>query len=134
MDEVHLLSIESENTSEASEVLIVEDDDLIREAVRELLEFEGIRALTAENGQQALNLLRESSSPPALILLDLMMPVLDGWSFLEERSRDARLSEIPVVVVTAVSDDKLKEVSADGVIKKPFDFKELVSSIRSYLH
>ncbi|HYE72855.1 MAG TPA: response regulator transcription factor [Blastocatellia bacterium] len=129
-----MLSIESENTSEASEVLIVEDDDLIREAVRELLEFEGIRALTAENGQQALNLLRESSSPPALILLDLMMPVLDGWSFLEERSRDARLSEIPVVVVTAVSDDKLKEVSADGVIKKPFDFKELVSSIRSYLH
>ncbi|MBI2466907.1 MAG: response regulator [Candidatus Rokubacteria bacterium] len=86
-------------------VLVVDDDPAFRELARRLLEREGYRVAEAENGRVALERVREA--PPGLILLDLMMPEMDGFAFVEELRREAAWRAIPVVVVTA------KDLSAD---------------------
>jgi CheY-like chemotaxis protein len=79
-------------------VLIVEDDEAIRETLRELLEFEGFEVATAANGREAVSQLQRTERP-CLILLDLMMPVMNGWEFLRKRREDLTIATIPVVVV-----------------------------------
>ena len=108
-------------------VLLVEDDALIREAMKMVLEWEGYRVACAGHGREALDLLRKGE-PPALILLDLMMPVLDGWSFRRELQRDPALAPIPVVVVSAA--DVRGAVDAAGHVRKPFQAEELLDAIR----
>src|SRR5919206_1695644 len=81
------------------EVLVVEDDFAIRETLRELLEDEGYRVAWAANGKEALARLHERA--PRVILLDLMMPVMDGWEFRVAQQRDPALASIPVVVISA---------------------------------
>jgi len=85
----------------ARPVLIVDDDDDIREALTDTLEDNGFRVLTAVNGLEALRLLRTGPVAPAVILLDLMMPVMDGYGFLAEQQQDPQLAAIPVAVITA---------------------------------
>jgi CheY-like chemotaxis protein len=86
-------------------VLVVDDDPSIRESLVDLLDEEGYRVETAANGSEALEKLRERAAPrPCLILLDLMMPVMNGQQFYAEQQRDPALASIPTVVVTA--DDK----------------------------
>lgn len=104
-------------------ILVVEDEASIRETLRYALEMEGYNVYTAANGQEGIDLLA-SIPKPCLILLDLMMPVMDGWGFVEAIDKDMMLTKIPVVVVTAFS-DKLKTVKARGVIKKPVDLDAL---------
>src|SRR5688572_8496646 len=82
-------------------ILIVDDDASIREALASLLEDEGYTAAGVANGLQALTLLRQSEELPCLILLDLMMPVMNGWEFLNEQQQELRLAEIAVVVFSA---------------------------------
>src|SRR3954469_13049651 len=82
-------------------VLVIDDDDGIREGIVDLLEEEGFAAVGAANGLEALNFLAESKRTPALILLDLMMPVIDGWTFCKVRQGVAMLMEIPVVAISA---------------------------------
>lgn len=82
-------------------ILIVDDDDDIRELLAEFLEDEGYRVTTARNGLDALTLLRAGGTLPRMILLDLMMPVMNGFQFLEAFRRDPALSPIPVAVVSA---------------------------------
>src|SRR4051794_7207155 len=98
-------------------VLVVEDDDDIRDCVQDLLEGAGYEVIPACNGKQALDYLHAAPAP-ALILLDLMMPLVSGWEFLREVKRDARLSLISVVVTTAVGRDRPPGVNA--ILKKPF--------------
>ena len=80
-------------------VLVVDDDPDVRVLLEMCLVLEGFDVMTASNGRHAL--LRLNEMHPALILLDLMMPVMDGYTFLEERRRDPQLSSIPVVIITA---------------------------------
>jgi CheY-like chemotaxis protein len=105
-------------------LLLVEDDADVREAVGDTLEDAGYRVLFAKNGREALDLLRGSAHRPALILLDLMMPVMDGPQFRKEQVADPRLAAIPVVVLSA------HPVSADlGVaasIRKPVAREPLI--------
>jgi len=82
-------------------ILIVEDDKDIRETLCQLLDAEGYDALMAENGQVALDLLRTMSRRPRLIVLDLMMPVMDGFAFRSAQAADPALADIPVVVLSA---------------------------------
>jgi len=82
-------------------ILVVDDDDDIREAVREVLKEEGYRTLGASNGAEALELLRSSRERPQLILLDLMMPVKDGWDFLLDIDDHPELHRIPVALMSA---------------------------------
>src|SRR5437762_2793351 len=90
----------TKDTGAARTVMIVEDDLDIRDALTQILEFEGYHVVSAENGQQALTQLQHGEHP-GLILLDLMMPVMDGWQFRLEQQKDAKLSDIPVVIISA---------------------------------
>src|SRR5215831_14973272 len=82
-------------------ILIVEDDNDVRSALSELLEEEGFSVEGAHNGREALARLRGGTVHPAVILLDLMMPGMDGWDFRSEQMRDPELAAVPVVVVSA---------------------------------
>lgn len=108
-------------------ILIVEDEELIRRAIQMVLEWEGYEVLCVNNGQEALDLLR-SGRRPSLIVLDLMMPVLDGQQFREEQLRDPTIASIPVIVVSAAS--FADSVQADHLVRKPFEVRELLVAIR----
>jgi CheY-like chemotaxis protein len=108
-------------------VLIVEDEPLVRMAMRQVLQYEGYDVSCAGDGKEALAHLRRGEKPD-LILLDLRMPVLDGWAFLEEQGRDGALAGIPVVVVSASSEQDIPPVA--GHVRKPFQPRELVEAIR----
>lgn len=82
-------------------ILVVDDDEDIRTTLAEVLELEGFATQTAENGQVALTRLQHEAEAPCLILLDLMMPVMNGLQFLDACRGDAKLSGIPVAIVTA---------------------------------
>jgi CheY-like chemotaxis protein len=114
----------------AGPVLVVDDDDAIRDAVRDVLEAEGIAVETATDGADALA--KVSEKRPRLVLLDMRMPVMDGWGFasaLRELGMD-----LPVVVMTAAADAKrwAAEIGAIGVVAKPFGIAELVEAVRQY--
>jgi CheY-like chemotaxis protein len=88
-------------TATSRVVLVVDDDDDIRTAVQEVLEGEGYATQGASNGKEALDILRASDKRPALVLLDLMMPEMDGWELLVRLADDASLSKIPVALMSA---------------------------------
>ena len=112
-------------------VMIVEDDRDTREMLGRFLELEGFDVRTAANGQLALEALQEDSEP-CVILLDLMMPVMNGWQFRERQVSDPRFSRIPVVVVTAAGPrEDIPEINADGWLSKPVDFDRLLATIGS---
>jgi two-component system, chemotaxis family, chemotaxis protein CheY len=103
-------------------LLIVEDDAEIRASIAELFEAEGYEISMAEDGREALELLRRESEPPGLILLDLMMPTMDGFEFRAEQQKDARLAAIPVLLMSAGGDlgAKAAALGTKGYLKKPF--------------
>lgn len=107
-------------------IVVIEDDEDLRETLRDLLEMEGFQVSTACNGLEGLRLI-ERSSRPCLILLDLMMPVMDGWEFLDTlRQNAAQLAQTPVAVVSAAAD--LSDVERQygcSVLKKPVNLKRL---------
>ena len=107
-------------------ILLVEDDAALRDAIRIELESQGLRVLTASNGQEALVIAREGPRP-SIILLDLAMPVMDGWEFRAAQVLDPRLASIPVVVLTA-RDDADRQARSLGVaraLSKPVDLDRL---------
>ncbi len=114
-----------------SKILVVEDDDDIRDSLRELLEEEGYRVDTAANGQQALIKLRDEELPQ-LILLDLMMPVMDGWQFQRELRAVPTFESIPIIVISA-SKFSREPLNAAAFIPKPLDAGVLLETIESFL-
>jgi CheY-like chemotaxis protein len=113
-----------------SHVLIVEDDQDIRESLQELLKLEGYEVSTAINGQEAVKKL-SSMKRPCLILLDLMMPVMNGWEFLAIRKNMDVIATIPVVVVSAVA-EKNQASDVNEFVKKPVDLDSLVKVVSRY--
>jgi signal transduction histidine kinase/CheY-like chemotaxis protein len=112
-------------------VLLVDDDLDVREALADLLEHRGFPVVTAGNGVEALAILRATGERPSLILLDLMMPVMDGYEFLEAQRRDPDLSEIPVAIITAgQAVDRARVAVAIPVLSKPIDVKRLMDTLR----
>jgi CheY-like chemotaxis protein len=108
-------------------VLIVDDDVDIREILAETLAETGFDVAMAANGLEALRLLRGLSVRPSVILLDLMMPIMDGYGFLEQWRRDPALASIPLAVVTAgygVDRDRLGDRLQ--IVRKPFDVPQLL--------
>jgi CheY-like chemotaxis protein len=114
----------------AATVMVVEDDIGIRELVIEILCGEGFTAVGAGNGKEALQHLRQKHFQPALILLDLMMPVMNGWQFRIEQLRDPSLAEIPVVVMSGADDGG---VPAEGHVGKPFEIDVLVETVSRFV-
>jgi len=111
-------------------LLVVEDDDMIREALTELLRDEGALVTAAANGREALQALR-SPGGTDLILLDLMMPVMDGWEFRVDQRADPLLAAIPLIAMSADMSAKARAIAADAYLRKPLDFNELVGRIRA---
>jgi len=116
-------------------ILIVEDDLDNALLVRLLLERENFDVLTAENGENGIAVTKKEH--PDLIVLDLDMPVMDGWMMIEKIKEDKNAADIPIVVVTAhlLPDEKSKAFDAgcDGYVLKPFHVKELIAEIKRFL-
>jgi CheY-like chemotaxis protein len=112
-------------------LLVVEDDETIRSSLADLLCDEGATLATVANGREALEALRCAPQPPDLILLDLMMPVMDGWEFRIAQRADRMLSGIPLIAMSADRSAKARAIAADAYVGKPLDFEALVGRIRS---
>jgi CheY-like chemotaxis protein len=114
-------------------ILIVEDDVDVREALAVFLAGEGYKVVEAGHGAEALDQLR-SAVPFCLILLDLFMPVMDGWTFRAEQLRDAALATIPVIVISADASAvrRGRELGAVASMVKPIDFDALLKHVDEY--
>jgi CheY-like chemotaxis protein len=114
-------------------LLLVEDDEAIREALTFLLEAEGYAVTSAVDGREALERLRGPGRTD-LILLDLMMPGMDGWKFNEELRHDPALAGVPVVVFSAVelADQRASGLGAAGHLQKPVETKKLLETVRRH--
>jgi CheY-like chemotaxis protein len=116
--------------SECHSILVVEDDDDIRNAIVDLLETEGYKTESAINGKDALEKLGEIERP-CLVLLDMMMPIMNGRQFLDEVMKDSTLAPIPVLIVSAVADKTNTEGSV-GFLKKPIDIDVVLDVVSQY--
>ena len=114
-------------------VLVVEDDPELLHSLSEVLQSEGYGVERARHGLEALGRLR-GGTRPSVILLDLMMPIMNGWQFRYEQRQDSDLSKIPVVVVSAKSDSRqhAEWLEADGYISKPIDLNVLLGTLSRY--
>jgi CheY-like chemotaxis protein len=112
-------------------VLVVDDDQDIRDALCELLVEEGYRAVPAKNGEDALTYLG-SGELPSVILLDLMMPVMDGWEFRRRQQNDPGVRGIPVVVITAAGELRAQSIAVERVLAKPLQIDEVLEVLKKY--
>jgi CheY-like chemotaxis protein len=108
-------------------ILVVEDDEELRDIIADILESCGYEVIPAGNGKQAADFLAATAAPPAMILLDLMMPIVNGWELLRDIQADSRLAAIPVVVMTAIRRDRPAGVTA--LLKKPFSLRDLIETV-----
>jgi two-component system, chemotaxis family, chemotaxis protein CheY len=115
---------------QAPHVLVVDDDPDILDALSEILEAEGFRITRARNGQEALE--RLQADVPELILLDLMMPVMDGWEFARRMRSEPSLPDRPIIVLSADRNvaGKAREIGAVGYLAKPFELMDLLDMVR----
>jgi len=109
-------------------VLLVEDDAEVRSSVAEILELEGFAVDTAIHGQQALDKLRAGAAP-CVLLLDLMMPVMNGLELLEHLRKEAELRTPPVIVLSANRGYEAEDLGVAAIVRKPFDVDALVGNI-----
>ena len=114
--------------------MVVEDDRAIRNILVELLEDNNYQAVGAANGQIAIDTLRAAHAKPCLILLDVMMPVMDGWEFRDIQRQDPALSTVPVIVFTAHASikDVTRRMGVDTVLRKPVDLDDVMSVVHKY--
>jgi CheY-like chemotaxis protein len=113
-------------------ILVVDDDCDLRDGLCELFKDEGYQVASARNGREALKYLAANPLPCA-ILLDLMMPLMNGWDFLKHRQADARLAGVPVVVMSAMGGDApANAIGAAAVLSKPLDLERVLNLVRTY--
>ena len=112
-------------------VAIIEDDSEFRNMLRELLEEERYRVVAMANGAEALEILRGDTMPD-VILLDVSMPIMDGFDFLRHRNADPRLSTVPVVLVTNAKPHERPTAGVSDVVRKPIDIDEILFAIKRY--
>lgn len=110
-------------------LLVVEDDPNIRESIKDIASLDGFEVLQAGNGKEALELIEQIEVLPGLILLDLMMPVMDGYRFLSEFAKSPKFG-IPVVVVSAAKKENLNNVIE--FIEKPANARQILNIIKKY--
>jgi len=112
-------------------VFVVEDDVDTRDMMGRFLELEGFTVEVAANGKQALERLN-AGVHPCVILLDLMMPVMDGWEFRRRQREDPQLARVPVVVLSALDQSRAADLDGAAFLKKPLDFDRLLQLVRQY--
>jgi len=110
-----------------STVLVVEDEKESRDTLRELLELEGYQVRTAINGQEALDILTARGDEICIVLLDLFMPVVDGWQVIDRLRADGRLAATKIVIITSAA---YKAPSGMPVFEKPLDLNKVMSEVQ----
>jgi CheY-like chemotaxis protein len=106
-------------------VLVVDDDDGLRETLRDVLDDAGFATVGARNGLEALNVLDALTTTPSFILLDLTMPVMDGWAFCDSRGKNRVLREIPVIAISAADmSEANRPAGVDAFLAKPIDVEK----------
>lgn len=118
------------NQTNGKYILVIDDDESIRETLKLALEVDGHVVFTAVNGREAIAVLNKMPHP-CLILLDLMMPIMSGFEFMDTINADTALASLPVVVMTAFS-EKAFAVKEKQVIEKPIDVNALYSMVNRY--
>lgn len=113
-------------------VLVVEDHPDLRYVTAQLLESAGCKVTTAENGQLALQHLRTMERLPCLVFLDLFMPVMDGWTLLNELEKDAKLAALPIIVMSAVADSARSSLRVTECLTKPVSYRQLAALVKQY--
>ena len=115
-------------------ILVVEDDFDIREALTQILEEEGYWVRGAANGKEALDV-ASSGRVPSLILLDLMMPVMNGWQFRAEQLQNPRLASVPVLIISADPhmQPKTATLGVAGLLRKPVSLDELLTAVKRHV-
>lgn len=113
----------------AKKILVVEDDTDIARNLKELLESEGYQVTVSKNGKEALVSLQTET--PNLIILDLMMPIMDGFGFRQIQRSDPRISQIPIIVMSADGhvEDKKLQLGVTDFIRKPADLEEVLTAV-----
>lgn len=112
----------------ALQILVVDDDDGSRQALANLLRDEGYSVMELDSATAALEYLHRSA-PPQLIVLDLMMPEMEGWDFRMQQKRDPKLTSIPVIAVSAMG----KLVDVEFSFRKPLDYKDFLRAVKRYV-
>lgn len=116
---------------EPRRLLLIDDDQDLRESMTDALQGSGFVVSSAANGQEGMDLLA-AGEPPDVILLDLLMPVMNGWQFCEERKRDPRWAEIPIIAMSAaVSKDPWSPyyLDVDDFVAKPVEIDDLLAKL-----
>ncbi len=115
-------------------ILVVEDNDIARTGLSVILQKAGYRVIAAANGRQALEYFR-AARPPDLVLLDMLMPVLDGWHFLDALRRWPRPVHVPIVVATGtiLTREWANQHGCVGFLRKPFETSELLAEVKRCL-
>jgi CheY-like chemotaxis protein len=114
-------------------ILVVDDEAEVRWLLSELLTDEGYTVAQAANGREALAYLQTATPLPCVILLDMMMPVMNGWDFLQVRQQDPVLAPIPIVVVSAARTSiSVSALGVQAALDKPFDMDRLLASVQQY--
>lgn len=113
-------------------VLVVEDDADLREMMAQILTLEGFETDTATDGADALTQLQTPGRCPDVILLDMMMPRMDGWTFVDRQAGTPGIADIPVVVVSAAPRERLRGIRAAAILQKPLNFDELIATVRTH--
>ena len=110
-------------------VLLVDDDVAVRRTIARFLTFEGFAVVEANNGQEALTYLRTGAGA-SVIVLDLRMPVMDGWAFRREQRLDPTLEKIPVVVLSGADAERFPELGAAAAFEKPVRMAQVAGAVR----
>jgi CheY-like chemotaxis protein len=118
------------STAVCRSILVVDDDDDIRDALSEVLRAAGHQVMTAANGREALDILRQGPDV-CLVLLDLMMPVMDGYRFLELQAQDPQLAAVPVAIITAGTVDRGRATRVT-LLRKPIKLPQLMTVIAQH--
>lgn len=117
-------------------ILVIEDDELSLNLLRNVLTRQGYKVSTCANGKEALEFLESHSEPPSLILLDSSMPVMNGAKFRQRQLQDPRFARIPTVLVSAIDDFERRKgiLSNLHFLSKPINFELLISTVDHYSH
>jgi CheY-like chemotaxis protein len=114
-------------------VMVVDDDADIRDSITDVLEMRGFNVKSAVNGKEALELLR-GNGLPCVILLDLMMPVCNGWEFRAEQARDEKLANVPVVIISGdgSTTHKAATMGISQYLRKPLELSVMLEVVRKH--